>query len=175
MQDPLAELEKLLADPQHQEQHCRRYRELAAQEVEAIVERLRHGQGPYLAERGVAATPARLQMMAERCQEDNAEPRSVCDIFVDRVNDIRQCAAELSRRCEIRVAFSEEAIDHILSRQLSGDAIKKFCEELDLAFEYGLRLLSEKKGIDEVVITAEGVDAPNQFINDLVSKNFQLE
>jgi hypothetical protein len=32
--------------------------------------------------------------------------------------------------------------------------------------------LSQKKDIHEVVITAEGVDNPEKFINNLVEKNF---
>jgi len=174
--DPVGELARLLADPQCQDFHCQRWHELAEEEVRATAERILLQQGDYLARREVAATPARLRLMAERCQADNLEQREVCDIFVDRLYEIRQAAADLSQRCGIKVSFSEEAIDHILSRQpLTMEANVAFCEELSAAFEYGLRLLSEKKGIAEVVVTAEGVDAPSTFINNLVSSKFQLE
>ncbi|MFC1513309.1 AAA family ATPase, partial [Thermodesulfobacteriota bacterium] len=176
VEDPAAALAELLSDRQCQEYHCQRYDELAEEDLQAIIERLVSQQGEYLDRHGVAATHDRLRLMAARCQQDGIELRDICDIFVDRVNDIRHCAAELARRCEIKVSFSEEAIDHVLSRHpLTAEAIYDFCEELGVAFEYGLRLLSEKKGIDEVVITAEGIDDPTKFVNDLVSRKFQLE
>ncbi|MDH3360102.1 MAG: AAA family ATPase [Desulfobulbaceae bacterium] len=174
--DPQAELEKLLNDPQWQDHHCQRWHELAEQEIGMLADLILRQHGDYLDEHGVMATPARLRMIAERCQADIMEPRVVCDIFVDRVYDISQCAADLSMLCGIKVSFSEEAIDHILARHSStSESIGTFCGELSASFEYGLRLLSEKKGLDEVVITAEGIDAPTQFVNNLVSKKFQLD
>jgi len=176
VENPLAELQRLLADPECRDQHCQRWHELAEEEVCGIAERLLRQQGAYLEANEVLATPARLRLMAERCQADNLELRTVCDIFVDRIRLIRQSAADLSRRCGIKVSFSEDAIDHILARQpMTAAAIVDFCRELGNTFEYGLRLLSEKKGIEEVVITAEGIDAPTRFVNDLVSSKFRLD
>ncbi|MDH3393885.1 MAG: AAA family ATPase [Desulfobulbaceae bacterium] len=176
VEDPAGELEELLADPDRQEFHRRRWHELAEEEVDGFAKRIQLQNGDYLEEHGVMATPSRLRLIAERCQADIMEPLDVCDIFIDRIKDIRQCAADLSLRCGIKVSFSEEAIDHILARMpLTGKAIDAFCEEISAAFEYGFRLLSEKKGLDAVVITAEGIDTPTQFVNNLVSSKFQQD
>jgi len=171
-----AELKRLLDDPQCRDWHRRRYEELAEAGRQDIAARLLGQRGEYLAAHDVLPTPARLALMACQCQEDNLDLQAVCDIFVDRVAEIRQCAEKLSTRCGIGVFFSEEAVDHILARQpRTSAAIGALCEKLSSEFEYGLRLLAEKKGIDEVVISAEGIDAPARFINSLVSQKFKLD
>ncbi len=174
--DPAAELKRLLDEPGCRQWHAARYETLAAAEREALAVRLLKLRGDSLEASGMLPSPARLALMASRCQADSLDFNEICDIFVDRVADIRQCAEGLAKRCGIDVSFSEDAIDHILARQpLTREAIRTFCEELSGEFEYGLRLLAEKKGVHEVVITAEGIDAPARFINGLVSEKFKLD
>ncbi|MDH5298247.1 MAG: AAA family ATPase [Desulfobulbaceae bacterium] len=173
---PEQELARLLAEPGCRDFHRCRHEELAEEERLQLAAAILRQRGAFLEEQGVLPTPARLQLMAAFCQEDNLDQRQVCDIFVDRVGDIRQCADKLAERCGIKVSFSEEAIDHILARKpLNREAILSLCEALSAAFEYGLRLLSEKKGMDEVIIPVEGIDEPDRFINNLVSQKFKLD
>jgi hypothetical protein len=104
------------------------------------------------------------------------DPGDVCEIFIRLVQAIHECAGDSSSKWGIQVRFSEEAIDRLLSRQPNDlETIRKSCESILLVMEYGLRLLSQKKGVTEVVIPEEGIDLPEKFINKLVGETFKVE
>ena len=50
--------------------------------------------------------------------------------------------------------------------------MRAICEQVVKICEYGLRLLAQKKGVHQVEITAEGIDNPEKFINELVEQSF---
>ena len=173
---PRQELEKLMNEPGRRAFHRERYELLARTEHARLTEFILRTRGRYLEEREVLPTPERLALMAGHCQQENIDPGDVCDFFIDLVKQVRQCAESISAKCSLRVAFSDEAVDRILAKQpRSVRNIRVFCESLLDVFEYGLRLLSQKKGCDKVVIPAAGIDAPELFINGLVEQSFKLE
>jgi ATP-dependent Clp protease ATP-binding subunit ClpX len=175
VRQPRQELERLLAEPGRPDFHRERYQALTRKEHERLMNFILHTRGRYLEEQEVLPTPERLAFLADHCQQENLDPGEVCDFFIELVKQIRQCAEVISAKCGLRVTFSEEAIDRILAKQpRSVRNIRLFCEALLDVFEYGLRLLSQKKGYNQVIIPASGVDAPEKFINGLVEKSFKL-
>jgi endopeptidase Clp ATP-binding regulatory subunit ClpX len=174
--NPREQLEKLLQDSSVQERHRRRYQELADNDYHRLMEFILHTLGDYLESHEVLATPRRLELMARMCQKSDMDPGDVCEIFIRLVQAIHECAGDSSSKWGIQVRFSEEAIDRLLSRQPNDlETIRKSCESILLVMEYGLRLLSQKKGVTEVVIPEEGIDLPEKFINKLVGETFKVE
>jgi hypothetical protein len=97
------------------------------------------------------------------------------EIITDLVKHIKSWEDKLSEKCEIAVVLEEEAIDKILMQTpRTRDNIDKICQELVGALEYGLRLMTHKKHINQVMVSAEGIENPEQFINDLVEKTFKV-
>ncbi len=172
---PAAELEKLCSQAEHQAYHESRCHLLGQQERSRLADFILKTQKNFFRQVDIIPTPAKIELMARKCQDKTMEPRDVCDIFVKLIKQIRWCAENISIKCGIKVTFSEEAVDRILAGQpLSAEAIKTRCRSLLNNFEYGLRLLEQKKGVKEIIITADGVDAPEQFINKLVGNNFKI-
>ena len=172
--NPNQELQHLLSDPDHLAAHEDQYHRLYQEEHERIKKLIQQKKGRYLQEQGVLLTPTRLHLMAKECQDQVLDIRDICEIFSEFVHHIKECEKNISAKCGIHVTFSEEAIDRILARQpISREIIKSLCETLASAFEYGLGLLQQKKGIDHVVIPASGIDNPEQYINDLVRDFFK--
>jgi hypothetical protein len=171
--DPAGELERLLADPDLQQEQQNMYETLSRNEHLRLVDFIEKKYESYLADRDITPTPARLGMMASCCRRENLDPRHVCEEFADFIDHIRQCAEMTSDECDIPVVFSDEAIDRLLEVEpLNLDTLNDKCEAVLNSFEYGLRLLSQKTDISKVVVSAEGIDTPEKFINDLVSENF---
>ncbi len=52
--------------------------------------------------------------------------------------------------------------------------IDSVCIEILTALEYGLRLMTHKKHVENVQIPSCGVEDPEQFINDLVEETFKV-
>ena len=106
------------------------------------------------------------------CQSENLDSHEACELLVELVGYIWECEEDFSND-DILITFSEEAIDRILARApRNRKMVRAICEKIIKTCDYGLRLLSQKKDIHEVVVTAEGVDDPEKFINQLVEKSF---
>ena len=150
------------------------YHRLYQEEHDRIKELIAEKRGQFLETQGVFLTSDRLSIMAKQCQDEILDIHDVCEIFIDYVRHIKKCEKNISIKCGIHVTFSEEAIDRILARQpLNQEIIKSLCETLGTAFEYGLGLLEQKKGVDHLVIPAAGIDRPEQYISDLVRDFFR--
>ena len=176
VRNPKAELMRLLDDPACQDLHRERYEVLEHVEYKRLVDFILERMGDYLETNEVLATPSRLAMMARQAQAEDLDPREVCDLFIRLVRRILACAKTISAKCGLAVSFDDDAIDRILAKEPRDEAtIGQICDATLQAMEYGLRLLSQKKESSGVVINAQGIDAPDKFINDLVSKAFKVE
>ncbi|MBU4034408.1 MAG: AAA family ATPase [Proteobacteria bacterium] len=176
VRSPAPVLERLLGDAEVQAQHRTRFGELQALEYERLTDFILNRMGNYLEDHQVLTTPKRLQLMAKESQDQDVDPRDVCDTFIRLVQAIHASEAEISEKCGIRVTFSEEAVDQLLTREpRSPENIRSSCAKILQAMEYGLRLMGQKKGITKVVVPKEGVDMPERYINTLVGKTFKVE
>jgi len=175
VEDPDAELAALLDSDEHRAGQEKLYAAMAKKEEDELAGFILKTLAEYLEEHDVLPTPEKILLMAHICQEENLDAHDVADRFVVFVQEIHKCEAEISEKCGVRIRFSEEAVDGILAKQpRSVQNISEVCRQLFQEYEYGLRLLSQKKGIDTVLIPREGIVAPVQFINRLVEKNFGL-
>ena len=114
--------------------------------------------------------------MAKESQDQDVDPREVCDTFILLVQAIHDSEAEISEKCGLRVTFSEEAVDRLLTREpRTLEAIHSSCAQILQAMEYGLRLMGQKKGVTQVIVPKEGVDTPERYINILVGETFKIE
>lgn len=176
VRSPLAVLERLLADTAVQTAHRTRFEELQAMEFELLTGFILRRMGNYLEDHQVLTTPKRLQLMAKESQDQDVDPREVCDSFIHLIQAIHGSEAEISEKCGIKVSFSEEAVDRLLTREpRTLETIQSACAQILQAMEYGLRLMGQKKGIAQVVVPAEGVDMPERYINTLVGETFKVE
>ena len=174
IKDPSAELNKLLSDPEHRSFHDDQYHILTQEEHDRLQELIISKRQKYLHDNEVKITPTMLSLMAKQCQDQILDISDVCENFVDIISHIKECEKNISAKCGLHVTFSEDAIDRILARHpLKQSAINLLCETFATTFEYGFGLLQQKKGIDQVVIPASGVDNPELYINDLVRNSFR--
>ncbi|PKN16605.1 MAG: AAA family ATPase [Deltaproteobacteria bacterium HGW-Deltaproteobacteria-3] len=169
-------LERLLADPGVQADHRARFEALQAVEFERLTSFILKRMGNYLEDHQVLTTPKRLQLMAKESQDQDVDPREVCDGFIRLIEAIHGSEAEISEKCGVRVSFNDEAVDQILTRELRTlENIQTACAHIFQAMEYGLRLMGQKKGVSQVVVPKEGVDMPERYINTLVGEAFKIE
>ena len=171
--DPLAGLAALRDDEKLQKYHEKRYQELFAEEHQLFVDFILHSRKEYLTDRNVLLTSTRLGLMATLCQKNNMDPRDACREIAEMVDHVRLCAEMTSDECGMQVVFNDEAIDRMLEIEpLNLDKLNDKCESVLHVFEYGLRLLSQKSEVSNVVVPVRGIDEPEKFINDVVSENF---
>ncbi|MEW6217975.1 MAG: AAA family ATPase [Thermodesulfobacteriota bacterium] len=173
---PQAQLQALLGDPAVRTGHERRYQELLASQRQELVAFLRERSGPYLESQGLPLSAPRLELMAARCQEDLLDTRAVCDRWLELARAVHDCEPAITERCGMQVVFGEDAVDAILATWPQGpEEIQALVTRLGQAYEYGLRLISHKKGWPRIVIPAAGVTEPAAFINELVDRTFHTQ
>ena len=170
---PVRELERLLNEPDRVPFHEEQFHILGQREKERLIDFIQRTRGQYLQQHDIAATRTRLGLVAEQCQKKIMDTEDVLDLFRELIQQIKQCANTISNKSGLKVTFSDEAIDWILSHKtLTPEAIKELCGGLLKSFEYGFELLSQKKHFTEVVIPVAGLESPDTFINELVAKSF---
>ncbi len=173
--DPAEELAMLLKREETQQQHRSRYHELVADEFERIVRFVRDKQERLLSSHGVSPSERRIEMIALRCQEEILDPRDVCNGFIALIRLVGQYAQHVSEENGLVISFDDEALDRLVAREgWNETAVVERCEVIFRAFEYGLKLIRQKKEVLEVRITVKGVETPDLFINDLVTEIFRL-
>jgi hypothetical protein len=176
VRSPAMSLERLLEEEEVQADHRIRFEALQFAEYERLIGFILKRMGNYLQDHQVFTTPKRLQIMAKESQDQDVDPREVCDTFIRLVQAIHESETEISEKCGIRVTFSEEAVDQLLAREpRTIEAVYTFCSRILQAMEYGLRLMGQKKGVAQVVVSKEGVDMPERYINTLVGETFKVE
>jgi endopeptidase Clp ATP-binding regulatory subunit ClpX len=170
---PAGELERLLNEPDRAAFHEEQFHILGQREKERLIDFIQRTKGQYIQQHDIAATRTRLGLVAEQCQKKIMDTEDVLDLFRELIQQIKQCANTISNKSGLKVTFSDEAIDWILSHKtLTPEAIKELCGGLLKSFEYGFELLSQKKHFTEVVIPVAGLESPDTFINELVAKSF---
>jgi hypothetical protein len=176
VRSPAGMLERLLRDEVVQAEHHAGFEQLQAAEYERLICFILKRMGNYLEDHQVLTTPKRLQLMAKESQDQDMDPREVCDTFIRLVQAIRHAEAEISEKCGIGVTFSEEAVDQLLtSEPRNVETIQTACARILQIMEYGLRLMGQKKGVVQVVVPMEGVDMPERYINTLVGETFKVD
>lgn len=169
---PQAELEKFIDDPEQLQTHRERYQRKAADELVRLEEFLKLSGGDCFRRREISGSPGRLGILAKLCQNENLDSHEACEFICELVGHIWECEGELSNE-EVQITFGEAAIDRILARfPRNRKAVRAICEQVVNSCEYGFRLLAQKKEVHQVEITAEAIDNPEKFINELVEKSF---
>jgi endopeptidase Clp ATP-binding regulatory subunit ClpX len=173
--DPAGELKKILDHPDNPGQE-EAFRRLLAEEEKNLEELLRQKATEWQERYGIRLSEQRIQLITRR----SAETQTDVDGAVEEIRAIHEAAREFaekfSRRNDLEMSFTEEAIDRLV------ETVWK--ERLDPAdylgrsfqnYEHGLKLIREKTGKREFLISAEGMENPEQFLNGMIQETYRRE
>jgi ATP-dependent Clp protease ATP-binding subunit ClpX len=173
--DPARELRKILdhADDPGQEEA---FQDLLAEEEKNMEALLRQRAEEWQERYGIRFSDERIQLITRR----SVETQTDVDGGVEEIQAIHQTAREFaekfSRRNDLEMSFTEEAIDRLVE--------KVWKEGLDPSdhlgrsfqnYEHGLKLIREKTGKREFSISAEGMENPEQFLNGWIQETYRCE
>ena len=79
-------------------------------------------------------------------------------------------------KLETKIIFEDSAVDEIIRRTVeTGEQPGSLALQLVKKLEYGLKLVKDRAGVENFVITGEAVTDMEKYINDLVKKYYQEE
>jgi hypothetical protein len=173
--DPAGELRKILDrpdDPGREEA----FRRLLAEEEARLGEMLRRKAAEWQERYGIRFSEQRTHLVTRRSVETQTDVEGAVEELRAIRDEARDFAEKFSRRNDLEVTFSEEAVDCL--------AETVWREGLDPAdylgksfqnYEHGLKLIREKTGKREFLIPAEGMENPEQFLNGMIQATYRSE
>lgn len=88
--------------------------------------------------------------------------------------DARRFAEQLGREDGLHIRFDDAALDGVLVRsQEAGKTVRGYCEERFKDLLYGLRLIAQRSGRTDFILTRELVENPEREISSWVVESFQ--
>jgi endopeptidase Clp ATP-binding regulatory subunit ClpX len=173
--DPAGELKKILdhADDPGQEAA---FKELLAEEERNLEALLRQKAEEWQERYGIRFSDERVQLITRRCVRTQTDVDGAVEEILAIHQTAREFAEKFSRRNDLEMSFTEEAIDRLVE--------KVWREGLDPAehlgksfqnYEHGLKLIREKTGKREFSVSAEGMENPEQFLNGLIQETYRCE
>ncbi len=100
--------------------------------------------------------------------------QSVYEEAVRIANQVNEFEREFGERHNIQIEFDEGAIDRITELVLEESTrVSAICERFAQNYEHGLKLIRDKTGMKEFVITREAVDEPEDFLNRLIQETYR--
>jgi hypothetical protein len=171
--DPAGELKKILENPDDPGREAI-FQRLLVEEEKDLEEGLRQKAVEWQERSGVRFSDQRIQLITRRSVETQTDVEGAVEEIQAIQQTAREFAEEFSRRNDLGMSFTEEAIDRLVE--------KVWEEGLDPAdylgksfqnYEHGLKLIREKTGRREVLISAEGMENPEPFLNGMIQEIYR--
>jgi endopeptidase Clp ATP-binding regulatory subunit ClpX len=170
--DPVEGLRRVLTDPDReelQEEHayCKE------EERKVVREMVRRKSGEYESRSGEPLSPRRVECLVEHILEGGADLQKAFEEMAKVHKIIRFQERRFYERFDLRITFDEGAVDRIVEKSfLESAAPRKFLDELLENCEPGLRLIHDKTGQEEFILTVQAVDSPEDYLSDLVREYY---
>jgi ATP-dependent Clp protease ATP-binding subunit ClpX len=168
VENPDQELERLLQDPLNPEM-LQRFETLLSQETSAIKKSILDREAELKRRYGMFFREGRINIIVGRMIEKGYDVNTVFEEVVEIQRLVEDFERDFQRRNGIYIRFDEKAIDRIteiaLEEDGKGDAI---CARLAKDYEHGFRLIRDRIGQKEFVLTKESVDDPESYLNRVI-------
>ena len=169
VKDPEGELKKLLADP-HNKARLRRYQELVSQEQEEMKTYIKARKTEFLSRYGAIFSDSRLNLVAEKVINEELDVNSAFEVVIATYYQIRGFEKSFLERHDIEITLDDAAIDLLLTWVvMEGRDATEILSNLDGLFEPALQLIREKTGVSIFSISKEGIDNPEDYLNQLIT------
>jgi hypothetical protein len=170
--DPEGTLRRIMANPEDPDLRSR-YEDCLDEEREATREMIARRIEDYERRFGEAINDQRIDLVVEHVVTRGADLQKSFEEMVRVFKTIRYHERRFYERFDLHITFDDGAIARIMERIfLEGAHLRKLLEELLENYEHGLRLIQEKIGQDEFILTREAVDKPDEYLNRLVREYY---
>jgi ATP-dependent Clp protease ATP-binding subunit ClpX len=175
VENPDQELGKLLQDPSNPEM-LEKFDMLLTREKMALKESILKRDAEFKKRYGIAFPESRIDLIANRMIEKGYDVNTVFEEVVEVQRQVEEFERDFQRRHGINLQFSNEAIDRITEIALEEDGKGiAVCSRLLKDYEHGMKLIRDKIGRKEFVITKEAVDNPEGYLNRMIREIYRRE
>ena len=175
VENPERELASLLREPSNREM-MEKFESLLAGEKKALKESIRARETEFRRRYSMGLRESRIDLVVDRMIEKGHDVNTVLEEVVDVQRQVEEYEKDFYRRNGIRLHFNDQAIDRITEIALDEDC-KGFaiCSRLLKDYEHGMKLIRDRMGQREFVITREAVDGPEEYLNRVIREIYSRQ
>jgi endopeptidase Clp ATP-binding regulatory subunit ClpX len=153
-----------------------RFQRGAQQELDNIKEFVRKKASEFSHRCGMEIYEKRIELIAELFLRTISDVNTAFEDFLQMSRQIREEETTIFDKLETKIIFEDSAVDEIIRRTIeTGEEPGSLALQLVKKLEYGLKLVKDRAGVENFVITGEAVTDMEKYINDLVKKYYQEE
>ncbi len=175
VEHPDQELERLLREPSDPEM-LSKFEIFLSKEKMVLKESIRNKEEEFKKRYGMVFPETQIDLIANRMVEKGYDVNTVCEEVVEVQRQIEEFERDFQRRHGIHLHFKEEAIDRITEIALDEDGKgTAICTRLLKDYEHGMKLIRDKIGRREFIITREAVDDPEGYLNQIIREIYSRQ
>ncbi len=170
--------EELLLLKQNPEapKRLKRFQKGAREELDNIKTFVRKKAPEFSHKCGMEIYEKRIELIAELFLRTISDINTAFEDFLQMSRQIREEETSLFDKLETKIIFDDSAVDEIIRRTIdTGEQPGSLALQLVKKLEYGLKLVKDRAGVENFVITGEAVTDMEKYINNLVKKYYQEE
>jgi len=168
VKNPEQELKRLLEDPSNPDM-LEAFEQLLQRDIKGVEDSIRNRRGELERRYELSLWEARIRLIAHRVVEKGYDVNTVFEEVTDVKRQIEEMEREFDRKHHILLTFDEEAIDQMTVVAFEEDEKGvSVCARLSKDLEHGLKLIRDKTGKTEFIISKEAIKDPGGFLNVLI-------
>jgi len=175
VENPDRELERLLQDPLNPEM-LTKFDAFLSREKMALRESILNREGEFRKRYGIIFPESRIDLIVNRMVEKGFDVNTVFEEVAEVQRQTEDFERDFRRRNGIQLQFSEEAMNRIteiaLDENGKGEAV---CSRLLKDYEHGMKLIRDRMGRKEFILTKEAIDDPEGFLNRVIREVYSRQ
>ena len=172
VENPEKELNKLIRKP-NDEKMLSRYKKLVLREKSDKKESLKKLENEVLSKYGTNLTNNRIDLIVDKAIDKRLDINVILEKVFLTISKIKEFEEEFLTKHSFKINFDDEALDKIAKISIeSNRGVSDVCAEILKNYEHGVKLIKEKTGLKEFLITKEAVDDPEGYLNRLIRDSY---
>jgi ATP-dependent Clp protease ATP-binding subunit ClpX len=175
VEHPDQELDRLLREPSNPEM-LSKFEGLLSKEKTALKESIRNREEEFRKRYGIHFPESQIELIANRMVGKGFDVNTVAEEVVEVQRQIEEFERDFQRRNGILLRFDKEAVDRIIEIALDEDGKGiGICSRLLKDYEHGMRLIRDKIGRREFLVSREAVDDPEGYLNRMIREIYSKQ
>jgi endopeptidase Clp ATP-binding regulatory subunit ClpX len=175
VENPDRELERLLQEPSNPEMLAK-FEMLFSKEEKAVKESIQNREGEFRKRYGMVFSEVKIDLIAQRVVEKGYDVNTVFEEVAEVQRQLEEFERDFLRRNGVLLRFSEEAVDRVMEIALDEDGKgEAVLSRLVKDYEHGLRLIRDKIGEKEFILTKEAIDDPEGYLNRMIREIYSKQ
>jgi hypothetical protein len=122
---------------------------------------------------GRAFSEKRIDLVASWHLLSGMELDGLFQEMVSMIEEIKSFEIGFANKKQVPIRFAEEAVDEILDRAVyQGVSATTICHRVSADYDYALKLIMDKTGQEEFLITKEAIKDPEGYINEQIRRSY---